>query len=363
MNRISRILTGFALLGALAFLGLGQYALAVLWLAISFMAFARPAAGCGANALGELAGDLILRTALELVFTKRPMLRNISTGFRDLDSQAVTANFNQKVVTRVRTVATVNNFGSGAVDTAFTDISVTLSLFKEVHYAFTPQQYSATARDLVEETAEPLAVAIANNIVDTVAALWTPANYPGGTALFQPGAGPAPTPTIVGAGWSYTNTLIPIRNVMSKRGVPDWGWFFACNSDVYGSLLTDALVVAALNNPDNQHAIMQGRLPKVANMGIEEYPSLPNNGVNVIGFAGSPDSVVYAARVPKDPREVLPNAPFPGNLGVITEPKTGFSVMVTQWIDPATLICNNRLVWMAGFAVGNPNNGQVLTSA
>ena len=123
------------------------------------------------------------------------------------------------------------------------------------------------------------------------------------------------------------------------------------------------MIVANLYNPDQQSAIKRGVLPQVSGMGLMEYPALPGNGANLIGFAGSPESTVYCARVPKDPREILNNAPFPGNLGVITDERTGFSIMVTQWIDPTTLNVNNRLNWMAGFAVGNPICGQCLTSA
>ena len=49
---------------------------------------------------------------------------------------------------------------------ALTDVSVTLNNFKQVRYDFTPQQYSGTNRDLIAEAAEPMAVAIANYMVD-----------------------------------------------------------------------------------------------------------------------------------------------------------------------------------------------------
>jgi len=94
-----------------------------------------------------------------------------------------------------------------------------------------------------------------------------------------------------------------------------------------------------------------------------EYPAIPANGANVVGFAGSPESTVYCARVPRNPEEVLPNVKYPGALATITDERTGFSVMATQWIDAVTRECNTRLDWMAGFAVGNPVTGQCLVTA
>ena len=301
-----------------------------------------------ANALGTLSGTLILQRALELVFTKRPILKMISLGFQDLDG-SVTALFNQTVRTRTLGIPTVNDFGTGATDRADTDVPVTLDQFKEVHHAFTPQEITATDRNLVDESAEPIAIAIANHIVDAIAALWIAGNFANNS--------------IVAAGWSYTNTLLVIRQALMGRGVPDNGKrFFIFSSAVAASFLADSLIVAALNNPSNGDAIRTGNLPQVAGLALDEYPGIPNTG-NMVGFAGTPDSTVYAARAPKNPEELAPGLKFPGVLGYITEPKTKFTVMVNQWIDPVTLKVNNRLCWMYGKAKGNANNGQILKTA
>ncbi len=95
---------------------------------------------------------------------------------------------------------------------------------------------------------------------------------------------------------------------------------------------------------------------------VMEYPALPGAN-NLIGFAGAKDSSVFATRVPRDPREVLPNAPVGGSIGVITEPRTGFSIMAVEWVDISTLSANVMMVWLEGFAVGNASNGQRLVSA
>lgn len=300
-----------------------------------------------ANSLGTLAGTLIIQRALQMVFTKRPILRNITLNLRDLDTGSVEAKFNQVITTRVRGIPAVNNFGTGAVDTADVDVNTTLDQFKEVQYAFTVQQYSSTDRDLVEEHAEPMAIAIANHMVDAVAALWTAGNFA--------------TNTVKAAAWDY-NHLTAVRKALVNRGVPEnQRRFYVGNADVYESLLNDTLIVAGLNNPNNANAIRDGMLPQVAGFGIDEYPALPAAG-NLVGFAGTPDSTLLVQRVPKSPNEVMPGVNFPGNLGIVTEPVTGLSVMVTQWIAPDTLTANNRLIWMYGKAVGRANNGERITT-
>src|SRR5580765_8000488 len=103
--------------------------------------------------LGTIGSSLIIQRALDLVFTKRPVLNSITL---DLSSDA--ALYNQAIKSRTFSVPTVNDFGTGATDRNDTDVSVTLNRFKEVHHAFTPQQYSGTNRNLVEESAEPIAV-------------------------------------------------------------------------------------------------------------------------------------------------------------------------------------------------------------
>jgi hypothetical protein len=302
------------------------------------------------NVLGTLVSALIVQRALELVYTKRPILKRIAKDVMDYETGEVTAKFNQTITTRTRTVATVNNFGTGAVDRADVDVSVALSNFKEIHAAFTPQEYTGTSRDLIDESAEPMAVAFANHMVDAVAALWF------ATATYT-------NQTIKGAGWDYRH-LTQVRKKLNAagRGVPQPNRFYVANGDVWESLLNDPLIIAEYNNSRNQNAISTGELPEVAGFGLMEYPELPATN-NLAAFAGVPNATIYVHRVPKDPREVLPNTPFPGNLGIVQDPKTGLSVMVNEWIEPATLKANVRLVWMYGVDEGITGNGERIVTA
>ncbi len=313
-----------------------------------------------ANSFGTLATATIVQEALALVFTKRPILNNISKGFTDKNGSPIAA-YGQQVITRTLAIPTVQNFGTAASFKADVDVPVTLNNFKEVSYDFAPDEYSGTNRDLVREAAEPLAVALSNSMVDAISALWTLANFPTRTGAAAVATGATLSKTLKGAGWDYTH-LTDVRATLNKAGVPDYRRFYACNSDVYASLLTDLRIVGFLNNQSNQDAIKTGMLPDVAGLGLAEYPQCPTTA-NLVAFAGSPDSTVYAARVPKDPREVIPGLPVPGNMGIVTEPKTGLSVMVLEYITMSTLTVTTKLVWMYGVAVGNANNGQLICSS
>jgi hypothetical protein len=296
-----------------------------------------------ANSLGTLSGALVLQRALTLTFTQRPMLSMISKGFREIDGAVDNALLGQSVKTRIKSVQSVQAFGTGAQDVSDTDVTVSLTDHKEVHVAFGPAEYNATNRDLIDEVAQPIAVAIANHIVDSVAALWTSSNFSNNI-----------TPTE----FSYTELMVKLRKKMGLAGIPMENRFLVVNSDVYGDLLSDPIIVAALNNPLNANAIAEGKLPAVSGIQIAEYPSLDAlSTTKRVGFAGHPESTIYVSRAPKGPGEVAGSLNFPGVIDYIEDPTTGFRVQVTQWVDPATLVVNNRLSWLQGYAKGNSAQG------
>lgn len=297
-----------------------------------------------ANTLGTLSSALIIQRALELVFTKRPMLGRLTLDLSD--SQV---DFGQQVISRIHSVPSVEDFGEAATNRADVDVPVTLDQFKQITHKFTVQEISSTKRNLVDESAEPMAIALANHMVDAIAANWSLANFELAQETVE---------TIANTDYQ---TLLDLRKALTLRGVNEDNRFLALNVDAYSKLLEDPTVIDANRNPSSD-SIASGQIRGVAGFrDIYEYPALPTAS-NMTGFAGTADTAVIASRVPRDPRQLLPNAPFPGNMGVITDPATGLSVMVNEWIEPGNLSANVRLIWMYGTAKGNPNNGQRLVS-
>jgi hypothetical protein len=186
-------------------------------------------------------------------------------------------------------------------------------------------------------------------MADAVAALWTASNFPNATT--------------VASGWTYANTMVKLKSDLNARGVPRDGRFFVANSAVYDSMLTDQYVVSATVNPNNSGAIKSGQVPPLAGFaGVYEDADLPTTG-NMVGFAGTKDSVVLVNRVPRDPSKLFSGVSFPGTYQVVTDANTGMSILLTAWQEPVKLELHYRLVWMYGIAKGNANNGQRLITA
>lgn len=304
-----------------------------------------------ANAFGTLSTGVVVQRALELVFQKFPVLGSISM---DLSDQAV--DFNQTVYSRKLTVPSVSTFGSAAADITETDVSVAISNHVQIRHTVPVASYSGTKRNLIDEQALPLATSIGSYMTAQIAALWTNANYTGQET--------AATAFPTASTWNY-NACTVLRSTLNGRGVPMDYRFIAVDSTRFASLLQDPALAYSYANPTDGAVIRTGVLTNVAGFQIFEYPAIPSTGTSSgvkWGVAATKDSTVYAARVQKDPRDILAGAPFPGAYGVVTNPQSGLSVLVTEWIDPATMDANIRLSWMYGVAVGNSNNLQIVKS-
>jgi hypothetical protein len=297
------------------------------------------------NQLGTLNSALILQEALSLVYTIRPELRVIT---KDLDPMGALQN--QTVITRLKTIPTVVDATDTIPDVSTTDVPVTLSYAKKVGATFTAAQLNSTNRNLVREMAEPIARAMANQMVDSVAALWTTANFTNETVQAAP---------------DYT-TLVELRKQLVSRGIHG-DRFMAVSPGVYQLLLEDPRCnrfYKAFLAPGTD-PIEQGELLQTAGFArIFEYPDIPLTN-HMIGFAGTAESVILASRPPLDPREAFGagGVPFPGNFEIITDPVTGMSAAAVEWIDPSTLAIQVYLKWIYGVAKGNSAAGERLVSS
>lgn len=309
----------------------------------------RPAHLLGVNQLGSLSSAMIVQRALALTFTKRPLLKRFSLDLTK--EEMANPKLNQVVTSRIKTVPAVTDFGQIPQDVVTTDVNVTIDRFKQILLSFTPQQLASTDRELINEQAEPMAVGIANYLVDDAASLFTDANY--ATPDDQVNSRKTVT-TVANTGYS---TLTAIRRKLIERGAPEgFKKFGMVNAAVYEKLLNDPLCNRGAK-ATGADPIATGELPDVAGFeAISEFPTLPGTD-NMVGAFGTPDAIVLASRLPKDPRSVLPNVAVPFNLTVVQDPGSGFAVMLQEWIG-TDLSVNVRMCFMHGRAVGNKNNLQ-----
>jgi hypothetical protein len=302
---------------------------------------AKDGAIAAANVLGTLASSLIAQRTLDLIVARRPYLLGVT-----LDLSDEQARLNQTIITRIIGVPTVANFGSAATDTADTDVSVQLSNHKQVLYAFTAAEYLATARNLVEEHAEAQSVALGNSIVDALAALIT-------TAFTSVTTGAANLK-------SYDD-IATAAKALNSNGAPPFGRNMWVNSDFAEALGKDEILISTPGLANNASAYAQWRNVKGFDA-IWEYPALPNNGINLIGFAFQRSALVLATRIADNPERLI-GANYIGNLQVIRDPNTGLSLLSDRWIDPNTRALNTRLDVIYGVARGSTACGHRFVSA
>lgn len=282
-----------------------------------------------ANTLGTLAGNLIAQRTLDLIVSRRPMLLNVTADFSD--QQAVKG---QTIYTRTVAVPSTQDFGTGAQDTSDSDYTVQLQYHKEVHYAFTAGEYLATNRNLVEEHAQAQAVAIGNALVDAVAALITDAFT---------------SETTGAASGKDFSALTTAAKALNSAGAPDFGRSMWVNADFAEALSNDEVIMEYL---DGNNRTAYGHWKNIKGFDdVWEYPALPSNSINLIGFAFQRSALILATRVADNP-ERLVGAGYPGSLQIVTDPVTGFSVLTDRWITQATRAVNNRIDVLYGCARG-----------
>jgi hypothetical protein len=296
------------------------------------------------NTLGTLINAMVSQRTLELVTSKRPMLKGVVTDFSDeVRSKGDT------VKTRTVGLPTMQDFGGTVSETADADVTVTLDLMKEVKFTYAATEIAGTARDLVTEHAQALAVGLGNGIVDAMAALLTESNF--STTNKQ---------TIKAAASCDFTTVTAINKAMNTLGVPDTYRFGWVNSDVAEAFVNDELIMANFDRSPIASAYAHWTNVK-GFADIWEYPALPANSVNLIGFFAHRSALIVAARIPANPTTVG-GGTYIGRITTVTDPISGLSVVADEYTDSAWNV-SSRLVALFGVDVGNATCGHTLVSA
>jgi hypothetical protein len=279
------------------------------------------------NTLNTLAGNLVAQRTLDLIVSRRPMLLNVTADFSD--QMAVKG---QTIYTRTIAGGTMQDFASAATDVTSTDYPVTLTNHKQVLVAFKAAEYLATNRNLVQEWAEANAFNLGNGIVDAVAALITDAYT---------------SETVGAASAKDFSALTTAAKALNTNGAPDFARSAWINSDFAEALANDEVIMEYL---DGNNRTAYGHWTNIKGFEhVWEFPALPANAVNLIGFAFQRSALILATRVADDPARLV-GAGYPGALQVVTDPVTGFSVLTDRWIDPTTRQINTRIDVLYGIA-------------
>ena len=299
-----------------------------------------------ANTLGTLVGDLVVQRSLTFLKFEFPVLSRITTDF-----SAESASYNQTIRTRIRSALTATDFntssGYASSDVTDTDVTVVLNNHKAVQITYGANDLASTRRLLFGEQEEPVHYAIGKALVDALYALLTTANFTNSTK-----ASVAAT---------SRGTLVEIAKQLTLRGVRQSNRTLLANTPVFAQLQNDATLIQLATFQDRS-LIEQYKLPMIANLQPIEAPNLPSTN-NLTGVAFTPDALLMAVRLPNDYTQVFPGATGGGVTSVVTNPDTGVSVMLTQFIDHKLGAAYMRVAFMFGVAVGQAASGQLLVTA
>jgi hypothetical protein len=280
------------------------------------------------NTLGTVVSGIVTQRTLQLMFTRWPILRAITTDFSDEP-----AKVNEVITTRTIGLPTVQNLGGTISNAGVTDVTVTLSLLKEAAFQFAATEWGGTTRNLVNEHAQAMSVSLGRYLTDTLSALW------GDTYTAE---------TVKATAAVDYSTICSIVSAMNGAGVPDGGRFGVVSSAVAAALREDEIV---MDHFDRNTASGYAHWVNLEGFtDIWEYPAFPGTN-NTTGFFASKSACVAACRLLADPGTLL-GFGYPGTLQAVTEPESGLSVLANNYVDANTLALTTRLILLGGVGVG-----------
>ena len=298
-----------------------------------------------ANSLGTLTGELVLQRALTLLKLEFPVLSAISSDF-----SAESISYGQTVKTRTRGIPTVVTYdpanGYTSSDSTAADVSVIIDNHKAVQIEFNANEVASTVRDLFGEQVEGIHYAIGKNFVDAIYAKITAGNFANATTKA--------TASLARA------DLVAMSKALGGRAVPNMGRFLLLNQDTYEKMMNDTTIVS-LATAQKADLITENKLPRIAGFNLSEAVNLPATG-NLTGFAGTADSLAIVTRLPNDYSKALPGSGN-GAISTVTNPDTGISLAVTQFVDHNLGKAVWRAAVMYGVGVGQAASGQRLISS
>jgi len=284
------------------------------------------------NTLATLNGTLIARRILTTLLEEFPLLRLITADF-----SPETALYNQAIKVQLPSAfasATDYHVDNGYVarDAEQTEVTLTINKHKHVTYGFNDQERSSTDVLLVERWARNGAHALGKAMMDDLMALVTVSNFPNETILSS-------TPN--------RGDIIAAGTALNGRNVPGIGRFAVLNSTAYGALCQDTTLVANAGSP--AETVRSGQLTDVHGFRTLEYAQLTAGSEFRAGFAGVPEALLIATRVPVLPED---KARGGGSVEIVTEPNTNLSIQVRSWYDYALGKEFRTFTIMYGVAVG-----------
>jgi hypothetical protein len=288
-----------------------------------------------ANSIGTTNANVIAQRALEILVADYSFLKNSVTDF---SSEA--AKYNASVYTHRISATTAQDYsqanGYVASATTQTDVQITLNKFKHVSYAVDDQERTSSNINLIERFAGAAAHALGLQMVGDLLALVTSSSFT--SALTQSSAT-----------FSYAS-VVSAGITLNNANVPQHDRYAVLAPSFYGRLLNDSTIVANAQITGEQ--ARTAGIGSVAGFNINMYSAVPSNSITLGGFFAQREALLIAARVPEVPTGV----PIPGDISVVTEPRTGLSVQVRENYDVVKGLLQRTYALIYGVKAGETNS-------
>jgi len=288
-----------------------------------------------ANSIGTTNANVIAQRALEILVADYSFLRNSVTDF---SSEA--AKYNASIYTHRISATTAQDYsqanGYVATATTQTDVQITLNKFKHVSYAVDDQERTSSNINLIERFAGAAAHALGLQMVGDLLALVTSSSFT--SALTQSSAT-----------FSYAS-VVSAGITLNNANVPQNDRYAVLAPSFYGRLLNDSTIVANAQISGEQSRT--AGIGSVAGFNINLYSAVPQNSITLGGFFAQREALLIAARVPEVPTGV----PIPGDISVVTEPRTGLSVQVRENYDVVKGLLQRTYALIYGVKAGETNS-------
>lgn len=299
-----------------------------------------------ANTLGTLAGEIITQRTLELLLLQLPVLSRVGTDF---SSEA--AKKGQEINTRIVGIPGTSDYnevtGYATENTVTTDVPVTIDQHKSVQVSFNANELASTSRRLFDELAPAMSYALGKVLCDALYAQITAAQF-------------TDDATVEALVDFDRQSVISIGGALSDRGVPEMGRTLLLKGSYFDKLFSDSAIVQ-LAGFQKADVITQGQMIPVHGFDVIRAANLPATN-NLAGFGFSKSALVLATRLPNDYSAALPGATGGGTVQTITEPSTGISLALVQFVDHQLGAAFARNALMYGTAKGQIHAGQRLTT-
>jgi hypothetical protein len=295
------------------------------------------------NSLGTIqAGKVVTQRMLELLLAQFPLLRTVA---HDLSSDQI--KWGETVFVKKRGTFTAQDFdpatGYEPQNITMGDFPVTLNQHKHVTIALNDHELTSTDLDIIDAHAEPAAHALGKAIYDDLFGLVKVADFP--------------NESVIALNAYDRDTAADIAKALNDREIPDVRRYVMIGNAYANSLEKDLNVIANFSH-DNP-LLNDGKLPRISGLQHWRYTMLPHNGEYLTGIAGHPDSLAFAARVPKMPRA---GVGYTGTIEIVTDAKTGLSVQRRHWYDIKLGKEISVVTMMYGVGKGEPKALQRLVS-